>query len=101
MEIGFSSLNIQPNLSRSTSVGGHFANNKKYNENRKIEEGVALHVRREKDCKKIIKCWTCNEFGHYVSKCPKIEKVITESLNLEEIEIFFMPMKKIILMNKK
>ena len=23
---------------------------------------------------KIFKFWTCNEFGHYASKCPKIEK---------------------------
>ena len=31
-------------------------------------------VRREKDGKKIFKCWTCHEFGHYASKCPKREK---------------------------
>ena len=31
-------------------------------------------MRREKDGNKIFKCWTCNEFGHYASKCPKREK---------------------------
>ena len=36
--------------------------------------GVALLVRREKDGKKIFKCWNCNEFDHYTSKYPKREK---------------------------
>ena len=31
-------------------------------------------MRRKKYGKKIFKCWTCNEFGHYASKCPKREK---------------------------
>ena len=39
-----------------------------------IKEGITLLVRREKDGKKIFKCWACNEFGHYASKCPKREK---------------------------
>ena len=43
----------------------------KADEDRKIEEGVALLIRREKDGKKIFKCWTCNEYGHHASKCPK------------------------------
>ena len=48
-----------------------FASSSRSDEDRKIEEGVAFLVRREKDGKKIFKCWTCNEFGHYASKCPK------------------------------
>ena len=35
---------------------------------------MALLVEREKDGKKFLKCWTCNEYGHYASKCPKREK---------------------------
>lgn len=35
---------------------------------------MALLVRREKDGNKIFKCWTCHEYGHYVSKFPKREK---------------------------
>ena len=70
IEIAFGALNIQPILSRSTSVGGYFASSSRSDEDRKIE-GVALLVRREKDGKKIFKCWTCNEFCHYASKCPK------------------------------
>lgn len=31
-------------------------------------------IRREPDGKTNFKCWICNEFGHYVSKCPKREK---------------------------
>ena len=31
-------------------------------------------MRREKDGKKIIKFWTCDEFSHYASKFPKREK---------------------------
>ena len=23
---------------------------------------------------KFLKCWTCNEYGHYASKCPKREE---------------------------
>ena len=69
----FSDLNIQPNLSRSTSARGDFASSSKSNEDKKIE-GVALLVRREKNGKKIFKCLTCNEFDHHASKCPKREK---------------------------
>ena len=35
-------------------------------------------MKREKDGKKNFKCWTCNEYGHYVSKCPKREKKYRE-----------------------
>ena len=31
-------------------------------------------MEREVDGKKIFKCWTCNEYGHSTSKCPKREK---------------------------
>ena len=31
-------------------------------------------MEREVDGKKFFKCWTCNEYGHYASKCPKREK---------------------------
>ena len=37
-------------------------------------KGVALLVEREKDGKNILKCWACNEYGHYASKCPKRER---------------------------
>ena len=66
-------MNIWPSLSRSTSDRVDIASSRKFDEDRKIE-GVALLVRREKDGKKFLKCWTCNEFGNYASKCPKREK---------------------------
>ena len=31
-------------------------------------------MEREKDGKNIFKCWTCNEYGHYASMCPKRER---------------------------
>ena len=31
-------------------------------------------MEREKDGKNIFKCWTCNKYSHYASKCPKIER---------------------------
>ena len=31
-------------------------------------------MEREKYGKNIFKCWTCNEYGHYTSKCPKRER---------------------------
>ena len=30
-------------------------------------------MERGKDGKNIFKCWKCNEYGHYASKCPKRE----------------------------
>ena len=74
IETNFNTLNIQLNLSRSTSARGYFASISRSDEDRKIEEGVALLVRKENDGKKIFKYWICNEFGHYASKCPKREK---------------------------
>ena len=73
IETTFNALNIWPSLSRSTSARGDFASSNIFEEDRKIE-GVALLVRRQKGGKKIFKCWTCDEYGHYASKCPKREK---------------------------
>ena len=39
-----------------------------------IEEGITLLIIRESNGKNIFKCWACNEFGHYASKCTKREK---------------------------
>ena len=44
---------------------------------------MALILEREVDGKKIFKCWTSNEYGHYASKSPKREKSIRENLTLE------------------
>ena len=102
METNFSALSIRPNLSRSTSARGVFASNNRSEEDRKINEVVALLVRREKGGKKIFKCWTCDEYGHYASKCPKREKKYKVKItNLEEIESVCMQIKKMILINKK
>ena len=60
-------------MSRNTSSIGYFSSSSRSNEDKKIE-GVALLVRREKDCNTILNCWTCNEFGHYASKYLKREK---------------------------
>ena len=76
IEIAFSALSIWPNLSRSTSARGEFASSNRSKEDRKIDEAVALLVKREKGCKKIFKCWTCDEYGHYAFKCPKREKKV-------------------------
>ena len=56
---------------RYTSAQGYFASSRKTVEE-KIN-GVTLLVEREKYGKKIFKHWTCNEYGHYASKCPKRE----------------------------
>ena len=71
IEMTFNALNIWPSLSRSTSAKGDFSSISRDGEDRNIEEGITLLVRREKDGKKIFKCCTCNEFGHYASKCHK------------------------------
>lgn len=76
VKIAFSALNIRSNLTRSASTRGDFAGSNRFDEDKKIEEGTTLLARRgrEKDDKKIFKCWTCDKFGHYTSKCPKREK---------------------------
>ena len=73
VETTFSALTIQPNLIKSASMHGDFARSRKSDED-KIEEGVALLVKKENDGKNFFNYWTCNEFGHYASKCPKREK---------------------------
>ena len=73
----FSALNLRPNLSRS-ATRGDFSSSSRSKEDKKIEEGIALLVRRETDGKKIFKCWTCDEYGHFTSKCPKREKKFRE-----------------------
>ena len=69
----FSALSDRPSLARNTSVQGDSASSRKTIDE-KIKEWVALLIEREVDSKKILKCWTCNEYGHYASKCPKREK---------------------------
>ena len=63
-------------MSRSTSKHGDFVGSSRTRSNvdKKIEEGIP-------DGKNIFKCWTCNEFGHYASKCPKKEKKYKRKLN--------------------
>ena len=70
----FSALSIRPNLSRSISSRGYFSSSNISEEDRKIDDTTTLLVRREKGGKKIFRCWTCDEYGHYASKCPKREK---------------------------
>ena len=48
IEIASSALNIWLNLSRNTSARGYFSSNAISKEDRNIEEGVALLVKREK-----------------------------------------------------
>ena len=74
VETTFSAMNTWSNMSRSTSARVDFANSSRFEEDKKIEEGIALLVRRQKEGVKIIKCWTCDEYGHYAPKCPKREK---------------------------
>ena len=69
----YSALNIRPSLSRSN----------RSEEDRKIE-GVALLVRREKWGKKIFKFWTCDEYGHYASRCLKREKTYKGNYKLRK-----------------
>ena len=83
LETTFSALKIQPNLSRSASTREDFVGNNRSNEDKKIKEGLTLLVRREKDDKKIFKCWTCDRFGHYASRCPKREKKYKGKFKLE------------------
>ena len=73
VETLFSALSVKSRSARKASVqNGSASSSKTIDE--KIKGGVALLVEREVDGKKIFKCWTCNEYGHYASKCPKREK---------------------------
>ena len=93
VETTFSALNVRTNLTRSTSMHGDFSSIKKSNED-KIEEGVALLVKREKDGKKFFKCCTCmNMLIMHLSVLK--DKINTkESLDLGDVEIVCMLMKK-------
>ena len=76
VEMAFSAMSIRPNLSRSTSARGDFSSSSRSEEDKKIEERITLLVRRDKDGKKIFKCWSYDEYGHFASKCPQREKKI-------------------------
>jgi len=73
VETSFSALSIQPMLTRSASTSGDYVSSNliKVEEYKKIEEVLALLMKRELEGNKIFKCSTCNELGHYSSKCPK------------------------------
>ena len=73
VEIALSALDIKLGLARRKKPWGNIASSSRSIEE-KIQEGVALLLEREKDGKNIFKCWTCNEYGHYASKCPKRER---------------------------
>lgn len=83
METAFSALSILPSLSRNASTNGDYARNNisRSEEDRNIEEGITLLVRRKPDGKKIFKCWTFNEFCHYASKYPKRVKKYKNNFN--------------------
>ena len=72
IETTFNTLSMRPSLSRSVSTSGNYvgSNKEKYEEDVKIEEGIALLVKRELEGEKIFKSWTCKEYGHFASKCP-------------------------------
>ena len=73
IETTFSALSMRPSLSKSVSTSGNYAssNRGKSNKDMKIDEGIALLVKRELEGEKNFKCWTCKEYGHFASKCPK------------------------------
>ena len=98
-KIDFSALNIWPNLSRNTSGSWDFSSSSKAKKDRKIE-GVTLLVKREKGGKKVFKCWTCDDYGHYAYKFLKREKKYNGNDKPRKVESVCMQMKIIILMNK-
>ena len=57
------------------STSGDFLGNKrvKSKEDKKIDEGIALLVKREPKGKRIFKCYTCKEYTHFTANCPKRE----------------------------
>lgn len=73
VETTFSAPSVWTTLSRSAKTNGDYSSNNRsrFDKDKKIEEGISLLVRRELDHKKIFKCWSCDEFGHYDSKFPK------------------------------
>ena len=58
-------------LTRSASRDYASSSQTRVEEEHKIEEGLSRLMKREPKGNKIYKCWTCNEYGHYSSKCPK------------------------------
>ena len=76
VEIAFNALSVPPMLTRSASTSGDYVSSKqtKVDEDKKIEKGLALLMKREPKGKTIFKCWTFNEYGHYSSKFPKRAK---------------------------
>ena len=66
----------RPMFTRSMSTSGDHSNKnrEKEVEEKKIEEGLALLMKRELGGSRILVCWTCKELGHYSYKCPKREK---------------------------
>ena len=75
IETTLSALSMKPSLSRSTSTSGIFVGSSrvKLEEDKKIDEGIALLLKRELEGKRVFKCWTCKEYGHFASNCPKRE----------------------------
>lgn len=55
---------IQGNNSTST-------NEARSKEDIKVKEGIDLLTKMELEGMKFFVCWTCKEFGHFSSKCPK------------------------------
>ena len=67
VETTFSVLSVKLGLAKNTNVQGEIASSSKTIEE-KINERVALLLKREVDGKKIFKYCTCNKYGHYASK---------------------------------
>ena len=75
IEIAFTTLSIRPSISRSMRTSGNYvgSNTTKFEEDMKIDERNAPLVKREPEGKRIFKCWTCKEYGHFASNFPKRE----------------------------
>lgn len=88
VETTFNTLSVHASLSRSVSTSRNYTSNNISisKEDRRIEEGIALPVRREPYGKRIFKCWSCNEFGHYFSKCLKREKKYKKNFKYKMLE---------------
>ena len=73
IETTLSALSMKPSLSRSTSTSGNFASSSraKFEEDKKIEKGIVLLVKRELEGERFFKFWTCREYGNFASKFRK------------------------------
>ena len=60
----------------------------------KIKEGIDLLTRREPKGMKKFVCWTCKEFGHFSSRCPKRVRKYRKSSLSDEDEEFKASMKR-------